>query len=201
VARAALGDAIFHRTPRLTDVTESEPELVVLLAEDGTPIGTAAKDTVHHTATPLHLAFSCWLFDSGGRVLLTRRAWCKSTWPGVWTNSFCGHPAPGERLGSAVARRARHELGIVSLTDLTPRLPDFRYRATMPDGIMENEICPVFSARITGEVVQPNPVEVAELRWVTWDELRTLVRCPVRDTSAQLSPWLVKQFTQWDADR
>ncbi|HEY0807811.1 MAG TPA: isopentenyl-diphosphate Delta-isomerase, partial [Pseudonocardiaceae bacterium] len=76
-------------------------EHVILLDQDGNSIGTADKATVHHTETPLHLAFSCYLFDRRGRVLLSQRALAKKTWPGVWTNSACGHPAPGEELADA----------------------------------------------------------------------------------------------------
>src|SRR3954451_24784596 len=125
----------------------AEEELVVLLAEDGQQLGSAAKELVHHANTPLHLGFSCYLFDGRGRVLVTRRALSKRTWPGVWTNSFSGHPAPGEAMEDAVRRRAAHELG-VEVDNLTPALPDFRYRAVDASGIGVHEVCPVFTATI-----------------------------------------------------
>ena len=91
--------------------TPRRPEQVVLLDTARLPIGTALKSEVHTADTPLHLAFSCWVLDDDGRVLLTRRALSKRTWPGVWTNSFCGHPGPGEPFARAIERRAREELG------------------------------------------------------------------------------------------
>lgn len=162
-------------------------ELVVLVDEDGNATGTAPKRTVHHRATPLHLAFSCYLFDGAGRVLLTRRALDKPTWPGVWTNSFCGHPGPGEDIGGAVQRRALQELGL-GLEGLTLALPGFRYEATMPNGVRENELCPVFTA-VAGADPRPDPAEVAAVTWTDWRRFRDDVLAGRR----AVSPWCVEQ--------
>ena len=169
-------------------------ERVVLLDDEGAPIGTASKSGVHRTDTPLHLAFSCHLRDADGRLLVTRRALTKRTWPGVWTNSFCGHPSPGEDLPSAVARRASDELG-VTITDLRLVLPDFRYRATDASGIVENEICPVFTA-LTNDELRPDPDEVAEYRWIDAADLEVAVAV----TPWAFSPWLNLQLGEL-ADR
>lgn len=162
-------------------------DTVVLLSDDGQPIGEALKQDVHNADTPLHLAFSCYLFSRDGRVLITRRALSKQTWPGVWTNSFCGHPAPGENLEDAVARHAFSELGI-TVEDVRTVLPDFRYRAVDASGVVENEVCPVFIAR-TPDAVVANPAEVAEWAWVEPEDLlRTVAATP-----QVLSPWSVMQ--------
>ena len=165
----------------------ADVEMVVLLNAEGVRIGTAPKSSVHGADTRLHLAFSCHVFDHDGRLLVTRRALTKTAWPGVWTNSFCGHPGPGEDLVASVRRRAGHELGI-TLDRVDPVLPFFRYRATDAAGIVENEICPVYVA-ITSEIPRPHPEEVMEHRWVDPDDLAE----SIRRAPWAFSPWLVLQ--------
>lgn len=176
-------------------------ERVVLLDESGGAVGTAPKAEVHHAATPLHLAFSCYVFDRAGgagqrtgRLLLTRRAEAKPTWGGVWTNSCCGHPSPGERLADAVRRRAGQELGL-TLTELRLVLPAFRYRAVMDTGVVENEMCPVFVAT-TDDEPRPDPAEVAEVAWVEWARFRADVLAGRR----AVSPWCAEQVAALPAD-
>lgn len=173
--------------------TSISTDEVVLLDENDQPIGTAPRSSVHGFDTPRHLAFSCYLFDDRGRVLLTRRGLTKVAWPGVWTNACCGHPAPGETGEEAVRRRLADELGTV-VTGLELVLPDFGYRAVDASGVVENEFCPVWVARLAGPL-QPDPGEVAELTWVAWPDLVAMV-----DTApALLSPWCVAQVPLLDS--
>lgn len=163
-------------------------EQVVLLDDSGAEIGVALKSAVHSEETPLHLAFSSYVFNDSGEILLTRRALSKLTWPGVWTNSACGHPAPGESLEAAVERRAQQELR-AEVRDVEVVLPEFRYRAVDASGIVENEVCPVYLATLVGDF-HPHPDEVAEWAWV---HPQQLVRA-VTDTPFAFSPWMVLQI-------
>lgn len=137
-------------------------------------IGSAPKLASHHAATPLHLGFSCYLFNQAGELLLTKRAAVKKVWPGVWTNSVCGHPAPGEPTEAAVRRRAIFELGLERVEQLRPVLKDYRYKTPPYNGIIENEICPVFFGLATDEPT-PNPDEVADYKWVPWQALEHMI--------------------------
>lgn len=163
---------------------------VVLIDEHDQPIGSAPRATVHGTDTPRHLAFSCYLFDADGRVLLTRRALTKVAWPGVWTNSCCGHPRPGEAPEDAVKRRFADELG-AEISDVRLVLPEFGYRAVDASGVMENEFCPVWVARLAGPL-RADPNEVSEITWIAWPDLVALVD----SAPALLSPWCVEQVPQ-----
>ena len=165
-------------------------ERVVLLDDDGNPVGSELKSAVHSEHTPLHLAFSCHVLNPAGEVLVTRRSLHKQTWPGVWTNSFCGHPEPGEPSEEAVLRRAQDELGL-SLRELRLELPHFRYRAVDASGLVENEVCPVFGASAVGPL-RPDPAEVMDWQWA---EPRA-VREAVRATPFAFSPWQVRQVAE-----
>jgi isopentenyl-diphosphate delta-isomerase len=144
-------------------------ELIVLVDDDGTAIGTMPKPLVHHGETPLHRAFSAYLFDDAGRLLVTRRADGKATFPGMWTNTVCGHPGPDEEDAAAIARRARFELGL-EVADVRPALTGYRYRAEFR-GVVENEICPVYLGRFTGTPA-PDPTEVGAWETLSWAAFR-----------------------------
>ena len=171
----------------MQQTTETVEDEVVLLDESGTPIGRAPKSAAHGPDTALHLAFSCHVVNPIGEVLVTRRALGKQAWPGVWTNSFCGHPKPAEPMLHAVRRRAEHELGL-ELDSVELALPLFRYRAIDARGVVENEVCPVYLAVASGEP-DPNPREVAEYRWVDPASLAAAVQA----APWAFSPWLVLQ--------
>lgn len=167
-------------------------EYVVLVSENGKPLGRCPKATVHHAATPLHLAFSVFLFDGAGRALFQRRALHKIMWPGVWSNACCGHPLPEESLHTAARRRLRHELGISEAVDLELVLPDFRYRARWGER-WENELCPVFVGTYHGPLA-PNPEEVAEVRWIDWAGFARASRGDAPSEFDAFSPW-----SRWEA--
>lgn len=176
-------------------------ELVVLCDPDGAAVGTAPKTQIHHGDTPLHLAFSCYVFDRDRRTLVTRRATDKAVFPGVRTNSCCGHPAPGESLTEAVRRRLREELGLsVGQIDLV--LPTFHYRATAADGTVENELCPVYrvvvdevaDGVVDGVRLRPDEREVAAAWWEPWHRLVADLDDVTPHTPDPLSPWAAAQM-------
>ena len=157
-------------------------EFVVLVDEKNNEIGTAPKDTVHTKNTPLHRAFSLFVFNHKKELLLTRRADTKKTFPGVWTNSVCGHPAPGESAVDAAKRRLQDELGItgIDIQEVSP----YRYRFADKNGVVENEICPILTAVFDGDP-KPNKNEVDDWKWMDWGKFLT----EIKNNPEPYSPW------------
>jgi isopentenyl-diphosphate delta-isomerase len=163
-------------------------EQIVLVNDAGEIIGAAPKLASHHADTPLHLAFSCYVFNDKGQFLLTKRAHGKKVWPDVWTNSACGHPGPDEPNEAAIRRRLLYELGISEVHDLA--VVDQHYRYTTPpyNGIIENELCPIFICR-TSQQPKPNPEEVDDFKWVEWGKAVAIST----ETSQNPSYWFTEQ--------
>ncbi len=145
-------------------------EHVVLVTEGDEVIGTALKSEVHTLETPLHRAFSLFLFRPIDKKFLIQQRWSgKKTWPLVWSNSCCGHPELGESDIDAVRRRATFEIGIENFDTLVEATP-YRYRFERY-GVVENEICPVYFGVSSDDVV-PHPEEVEAYQWLSWEEFK-----------------------------
>ena len=149
---------------------------VVLVDKDNNELGIMEKSKVHTDNTPLHRGLSVFLLNSEGELLLQKRAKSKLTFPGVWSNSCCGHPQPGEEGIDAAKRHLRCELGIVD-SKIFLVLPDYSYTAKM-NGVKENELCPVFVG-FSDEQIEFNPEEVETVVWIMWkDFLREVTEKP-----------------------
>jgi isopentenyl-diphosphate Delta-isomerase len=137
-------------------------EHVILVNADDVPIGSREKQEAHVEGV-LHRAFSVFVFDSGGRMLLQRRAATKYHSGGLWTNTCCSHPRPGESTAAAAQRRLQEEMGFAC--PLSTAF-SFVYRADVGGGLIEHEYDHVFLGRYDGEPA-PDPVEVDGWRWVS----------------------------------
>ncbi len=191
----------FLPSPAPTAAQWPDDDRVVLVDDAGAAIGVAAKSQVHHDATPRHLGFSCYVLDARGRMLVTVRAEDKTSFPGVATNTACGHPRPGEDVADAACRRLAHELGLIA-DGVRLVLPGFAYTARTP-ALVENEACPVLVARADPESLRLDPTEVAEAWWTDWAEFRDAALGPREITSPSgrtwpLSPWSVEQVALLD---
>lgn len=176
----------------MTITADNPVDHVVLLDQSLRPAGDMAKDTVHHSDTPLHLAVSCYLFDEHRRLFVSQRSRTKLTWPGAITNSACGHPMPGESLHRAARRVVHRELGC-DIENITTVLPHFRYRAVSAANIVECEYCPVVVATVDSAALTPNPAEVDGGIWLNWYAFAEVA--PQLDPLG-LSPWCKLQVDQ-----
>ncbi len=145
---------------------EPKFEYVILVDEKNNELGTAKKSEVHKKETPLHRAFSCFIFNEKNELLLQQRAKTKKTWPLIWSNSVCGHPKINETNVKASIRRTKDELGckIKNIEEMSP----YRYKASKNE-IQENEICPILVAKINSKL-NLNKKEVENTKWINWND-------------------------------
>ena len=140
-------------------------EVILVNAQDE-QVGVAPKMHVHREGL-LHRAVSVFLFDVEGRVLLQRRALAKYHSGGLWSNTCCGHPRPGESSIEAARRRLHEEMGVTCA--VMPAF-EFVYRAELPNGLVEYELDHVFVGWFDGEPI-PDPAEVTEWRWAALEAI------------------------------
>ena len=141
-------------------------EQVILVDVDDCEIGVMEKMEAHKQAV-LHRAFSVFLFNPQGKMLLQQRALTKYHSAGLWTNTCCSHPRPGEKLDDAVTRRLMEEMG---LTAKVSKAFDFIYQAELPDHLNEHEFDHVFIGNYDDEV-RPNHLEVANFVYQSIEEV------------------------------
>jgi isopentenyl-diphosphate delta-isomerase len=166
-------------------------EEIILVDENNRATGAAGKTLVHRRGL-LHRAFSIFLVDDGGRIVLQRRNPNKYHSGGLWANSCCGHPRPGEQTLSAARRRLKEELGAASALQFGFFA---RYRAELDHGMHENEFVYVYFGRLDG-AIDPNPAETAGIALLSSDEIvRRIKRKP-----ATFTFWLRHYFQTHGAD-
>ena len=153
---------------------------VILVDEHDEPIGTMEKMEVHQKAL-LHRAFSVFVFNSKGEILLHKRAAKKYHSAGLWTNACCSHPSPGEETLAAAQNRLQEEMGIN--TSLKKAF-DFTYKAAFENGLTEHEFDHVFVGMYEGSIF-PNTEEVSDYCYKSIEEIKN---------SIQTHP---QKYTEW----
>ena len=146
-------------------------EIVILVDENDKEIGTEEKMKAHQEGK-LHRAFSIFVFNSRGEMLLQRRAESKYHSAGLWTNACCSHPRPDESIEQAAHRRLIEELGFdCELKKVSP----FKYKAKLGQGLTEHEFDYVFIGEYNGEI-RPNKDEVSDIMWLSIDTLKEQIK-------------------------
>ncbi|MGC4035918.1 MAG: isopentenyl-diphosphate Delta-isomerase [Chitinophagaceae bacterium] len=155
-------------------------EFVILVNEQDIESGVMEKMEAHVKGL-LHRAFSVFIFNSKGEMLLQRRALNKYHSGGLWSNACCSHPYPGEMVEDAAVRRLREELGFSAVVD---KAFEFTYRAEFNNGLTEYEFDHVFTGEYNG-VIHANPEEVCDYCFKDLEDIRY---------SMQIHP---EKFTAW----
>ena len=167
-------------------------DLLILVDEEDRPIGTLPKAQGHLGAGRLHRAFSVFLFDQHGSVLIQQRAAGKMLWPGYWSNSCCSHPRPGEEIQLAAQRRVREELRVECHLRF---LYKFRYQAHFGKVGSEHELCYVYAGFASG-ALEVDPAEISDHRWITPGDLTRAIA----DDPDRFSPWMKMEWSRITSD-
>ena len=154
---------------------------VILVDEHDTVIGHEEKLKAHQLWL-LHRAFSIYLIDDIGNLLLQQRAMSKYHAPGLWANTCCSHPFPDESVAYAAQRRLQEELGFDNSLDYTT---EFIYKAPVPPNLIEHEYLHVFLWRYEWKPIIPDPDEVMDVKWISFSDLDDLVN----SDDIILAPW------------
>ena len=143
-------------------VVSSEEEELILVDENDVETGFLSKAKCHDGPGALHRAFSLFLFNDAGELLLQQRSQSKRLWPGYWSNTICSHPRKGESMPVATRRRLRDELNIETELEFVYK---FSYRAEFGSIGSENELCHVYLGR-ANDSIAPNEHEISATRFV-----------------------------------
>lgn len=168
------------------NIVSSENELLILVDNDDRETGNLSKAECHDGDGILHRAFSVFLFNDQGELLLQQRGAEKRLWPMYWTNTCCSHPRQGESMGLATERRLQQELNISSALEFVYK---FEYQARFGDQGSEYELCSVYLGRMNGEATA-NDTEIAALRFVSAEDLQT----EIDSQPEQLTPWFKMEW-------
>lgn len=145
----------------------SSNEEVILVNEKDEPVGSMEKMEAHRKAV-LHRAFSVFIFNSKGEMLLQQRAVNKYHSGGLWTNACCSHPAPGEKVSDAARRRLKEEMGFTTSLE---KIFEFVYQSKFDNGLTEHEYDHVFTGTYDGQIV-PNPNEAKDFCYKRLDDIQ-----------------------------
>lgn len=177
-----------HKPEPNNRVVSSDDELLILVDGQDREIGFLAKADAHRGCGTLHRAFSLFVFNPAGELLLQQRATGKRLWPRYWSNTCCSHPRRGEQMDSAIRRRLQEELGLSAELEF---LFKFQYQTQYDSQGAEHELCWVYAGR-SAESPRMNVNEVAAWRYVTPQALQAeIARAPETFT-----PWFKLEWAR-----